>query len=166
MLDINMISKACVKLDGYADCIPVVSSATNLIDLFLKYVFRPCVGQARLENSHYFAYLEGKTGARSVILLIPVVGNVLIALLDHSSAKDAKYYEALAKQSTSYDAVVFYLKATQRGSIEGGYEVGSSLLSGDRGVNQNTERARVYLRFAAARGHGGAQEALGRLPPR
>ena len=35
-----------------------------------------------LRNSHYFAYLETKTSSRSIILIVPVLGNLLIAIQD------------------------------------------------------------------------------------
>ncbi len=82
MLQITPFSSACVKADSYADYIPFVSTISNIVDIFLKYVFQPCYGESNLQNNHFFAYLETKHLLRSIILLIPVLGNALTAGID------------------------------------------------------------------------------------
>lgn len=157
----------CVKLDTYADYIPVVSSITNLVDLFLKYVFRPCVGEAQLQNNHYFAYLDTKTWLRSITLLVPVIGNILIAIIDIYSAIRAEELQGLAahlnRPEEAGNAVQLYNEAYFWGSVEAKYQLGSRLLSGKGLTITDPVMAKKFLRAAAALGHPRAQEALSAL---
>lgn len=49
-MNITSFSTVCVNFDRYADYVPIVSSVTNLIDLFLKYVIRPCLSETNLKQ--------------------------------------------------------------------------------------------------------------------
>ena len=139
MLKIDWFSTACVKVDTYANYIPFISSVTNLIGLFLKYVFKPCVNQAKVYNYQYFVFLEDKKLLRFIVLIIPVLGNILIALVDiwcQSEAKKMEKYASFLKNSDEankaskfYLAATFYDSLLTEGSTNAKYKIGCRLLS-------------------------------------
>lgn len=80
MMNATRLSTFCVNFDYYADYVPVISSFTNLIDLFLKYAVHPCLSKTNLKQNHYFTYLYTKSPKRCLCLLIPFIGNIFIAI--------------------------------------------------------------------------------------
>lgn len=186
MLNITPCSTACVKLRCYADYAPVASFILNLGDVFLKYAFRPCVGEARLQDNHYFAYLDTKTWLRFVTLILPVVCYarfdakkwsrpvtwilpvILIAITDLFMAIKAEAIEALASQcgqNDSGNAIRLYYNASHYGSVEAHYVLGNYLWYKIGIKPTYPEKQRIAMikhcwRDAAALGHPQAQEAL------
>ncbi|MBS4168373.1 HEAT repeat domain-containing protein [Parachlamydia sp. AcF125] len=88
-----------LKADQISDYIPGLSTITNSIDLFQKYVVFPSKQKASISNSHYYTYLQQKSFSRCIVLLIPVIGNIIIGIYD------------LAKRKYNYKGTV--LAATQ-----------------------------------------------------
>ncbi|MGK5595475.1 MAG: DUF4116 domain-containing protein [Parachlamydiaceae bacterium] len=78
------INKGFVSLDRVADYIPVVSTISNLTDLFIKTVILPHIKQEKIEKNHYFVHLQEKDLTRSLKLLVPVIGNLIVALKEIS----------------------------------------------------------------------------------
>ncbi len=78
------INSFLVKTDRIFDYIPVFSTVTNLIDIFQKCVILPLMSEEKIKNNHYYTHVKEKNLARCISLLIPVIGNILIALLDVS----------------------------------------------------------------------------------
>lgn len=73
-----------VKTDNICDYIPVISTATNLSYLFQKTVVIPFASDETIVNDHYYQYINEKSFARCITLLIPVVGNIVVGLYDLS----------------------------------------------------------------------------------
>ena len=71
-----------VIADRVCDYIPVVSSLTNLIDIFQKCVILSFKNQITIENNHYYEHLKNKSYIRCIILLIPILGNIIVFILD------------------------------------------------------------------------------------
>jgi hypothetical protein len=71
-----------VTADKICDYIPVVSTATNLINLYQKCVSIPELPERTITESHYFTHLQQKDFERCIILLVPIIGNILIGFLD------------------------------------------------------------------------------------
>ncbi|MCH9633564.1 MAG: hypothetical protein S4CHLAM7_02920 [Chlamydiae bacterium] len=168
MLNITPFSSACVKIDRYLDYVPAVSTLTNLVDIFLKCVYKPSVGESKIQSNHYFAYLNTKSISRSIILTIPILGNILIAAMDLYGAIKAEEFEGLAEHLNAPhevgNAVRLYMQAASFGSVEARYQLGLRLLSGTGGINQIDKPMGIQnLRAAAAVGHVKAQEALASL---
>lgn len=94
-MEINkIINKGFTSLDKVADYIPVISTLSNLTDLFIKSVILPHVKQEKIEKHHYFVHLQEKDLSRSLKLLVPVIGNLIIALKDLSkNVYIKKYYD-------------------------------------------------------------------------
>lgn len=69
------------QLDCVCDYIPFVSTVSNLVDLFYKTVVIPRL-QPETLSDHYWEYLAQKSVVRCVALLVPVLGNLFIALKD------------------------------------------------------------------------------------
>jgi len=165
MLNITPFSSACVKIDRYLDYVPVASALTNLVDIFLKCIYRPCVGESKIQSNHYFAYLDTKPISRSIILIIPILGNILIAAIDIYGAIKAEEFEGLAadlnRPHEAGNAVRLYNQAAIFGSTEARYQLGCRLLSGTGGINRvDRPMSTRNLRAAAALGHVKAQQAL------
>lgn len=68
------------KIDQRLDYVPVVSTVTNLVNLFLKHVYIPGVDEGRISNDRflYHHYLQNKGSKRCLLLLLPVVGNIMV----------------------------------------------------------------------------------------
>lgn len=174
-LNITSCSTACVNADKYLAYVPVASTATNLIDLFLKYAVAPCLNPDSLATSHYFTYLETKSLGRTLTLLIPVLGNILIGLYDLYADIKGGITERgiIPKIMTRAGQINEYRIAADRGHKESCYKLGCLLL-GDPVFGDYLEpesspaipcpaEAKKYLRMAAALGHAEANARLGTL---
>lgn len=157
MLTFTARSTFCVNLDRCSDYIPIASSITNLTDLFLKHVFRPCIGETKVENIHYFVHLETKSSMRCVMLLFPILGNLFILLIDTWNALKAQELESLAKaldkESEAANRIQLYDQAAMLGSKEGLYQVAVAHISGQGLTKKDPQLAEKLLRRAAALGH-------------
>lgn len=76
-----------VKADRLCDRIPVVSTLTNLTVLFQKCVVLPFMKNESVAGSHYYTHLKNKPLLRSVVLLLPLVGNIAVGIYDFLSMK-------------------------------------------------------------------------------
>ena len=56
----------------YCDYIPVISTVTNLVHLFVLNVFVP----EDEEETHYYAYLHQEGAAALWLKCIPIIGNI------------------------------------------------------------------------------------------
>ena len=74
-------SELYVLADRVCDYVPVVSTFVNLYDLFAKYAL---LSEPTHEASMdvYTVYIQRKSVFRCITLLIPVIGNLSIAVLD------------------------------------------------------------------------------------
>ena len=173
MLHITDFSSACVTFDTYADYVPVLSSVTNLTDLFLKYVVYPSTSESTRESSHYFAYLQTKSRLRSIVSTIPVLGNVIAIIVDIANSifakacvNDAKKYDSMGDTfsvgNPSYYAIAtkHYTSALRKGSKEAAYQIGLRFRTGKGLKHANPDLSIKYLRIAAVRGHIEAQNEL------
>ncbi len=75
---ITPISKFFINADKFCDNVPLLSTASNLINLFQKCVLS-CIPNRIILKSHYYAYLTQKSFSRCFLLLIPLVGKFLIS---------------------------------------------------------------------------------------
>ncbi len=73
------------RIDHVCDYIPIVSTVTNLIDLFQKYI---CMPRSE-EKNYYFVHLQEKSVLRSLVLLVPLVGNIVIIIYDFKNNIDS-----------------------------------------------------------------------------
>lgn len=73
-------NKKLVKLYFYCDYVPVVSIATNIVDLFVKTVILPYKSAVDIEKNHYYTHLKYKDEYRCLALLIfPMMTNLWLA---------------------------------------------------------------------------------------
>lgn len=88
-----MISKqsGCfLSVDNAYDYVPFVSTLSSSIDLFKKYVLLNFSSKQFVEKNHYYTQLKRKSIFLSIILLIPVIGNLTVFVYD---LKYSKYNE-------------------------------------------------------------------------
>lgn len=90
-----------VKADNACDYIPVVSTVTNLTDIFQKCAVLPFVNKENNANSRYYAHLKSKSLSRSIILLVPVLGNLIIGIYDFTNRKYSS--KSFALSAIKYD---------------------------------------------------------------
>jgi hypothetical protein len=74
------VSSLLVKVDLLCDYIPLVSTASNLIDLFQKYVVLPFL--AKETSNRYYQHLQQKSFFRCIALIIPILGNIIVGIYD------------------------------------------------------------------------------------
>lgn len=76
------VSSLLVKADRLCDYIPLVSTVSNLIDLFQKYVVLPFLHQDTIKASRYYQHLQQKSFLRCIALIIPILGNIIVGIYD------------------------------------------------------------------------------------
>lgn len=103
---VNISSHTLIKSDNICDYIPVISTLSNLTDLFLKYVRIPLANHTlppfNRSPSPYYKHLKEKHTLRCVTLLTPFIGNVIVLIYDcarkilQTAFNNAKFIESTA----------------------------------------------------------------------
>lgn len=106
---INGIGRFFVKTDNVCDYIPVVSTVSVLTDLLIRGVVFPFMNKDTINNNCYFTHLKDKSVARSIPLLIPVIGNLIVCIYDFKSRKhndrDESLVEVVVEDAVEVDDV-------------------------------------------------------------
>ena len=97
----NNVSNLLVKADCFCDYIPLVSSVTNLVDIFQKCVVIPFLNKATIDSNPYYTHINKKSFNRCLLLVIPIFGSILIGIYDFSNRKDKIIYKRLSDISSS-----------------------------------------------------------------
>lgn len=97
----NLISNMFLSVDNYCDYIPGASTVTSLVDIFEKCVIVPFINKETRENSPYLTHIHEKSLVRSLVLLIPGLGNFIVGIYD------------LAQRNEDYDNPNHVLEAVQ-----------------------------------------------------
>jgi hypothetical protein len=91
---VTLPSKILIGMDDVFDYIPLVSTLTNLVDIFIKYVILPHLSAESVQNNHYYSHLEQKQLWRCLVLSIPCgIGNLALGIYDfcHRKWNDKAY---------------------------------------------------------------------------
>lgn len=83
------IEQKWINEDHIFDKIPVFSTFSNLVDLFQKYHFK---GITETKYPLYTRYIEQKKTWKCLLLLIPIIGNIVVALAELREARREKQY--------------------------------------------------------------------------
>jgi tetratricopeptide (TPR) repeat protein len=87
------------QTDKICDYIPVVSSATNLIDLFQKAVFIPQMNPNEIKQNQYYDVMNNKSVWRCLcLLLFPGLSNLVVAISDYCKLKEIDHDFIRSKQ--------------------------------------------------------------------
>jgi hypothetical protein len=81
-MQITCCSSLLVSTDNYSSYVPFLSTITNIVDLYQKYVVMPRMQKEEIWASHYYTHLSQKSYARCIFLLVPIIGNIFIGLFD------------------------------------------------------------------------------------
>lgn len=65
-----------VKASELCDCVPLVSTVSNIFHLFQKAFILPLLQQSTISNSPYYTYLDRKSFSRCALQAIPLIGNI------------------------------------------------------------------------------------------
>jgi hypothetical protein len=78
-------------LDRLSDYTPFISTVKSLYILFQKHALIPFLDKDKVQKSPYYTYMKNTDTVRSVTLLIPILGNILVFFYDKdkSAAKEA-----------------------------------------------------------------------------
>lgn len=117
-MNVNFIYPRLIDLDIFLDKIPFASTVSNLINLFQKYVFKK-VDPATINQNRYFKYINEKSISRCVVLLIPVFGNIIIALYDKRQREKDQEGVAFLDALKTDDSIL----ANAKGEFLDNYEV-------------------------------------------
>lgn len=79
-----MINNISIKIDKTFEYIPFVSTVNSIVALFNKYVVFPYLERTTIDSNPYFKHIDQKNAYRTVTLLFPFLGNLLVALFDYS----------------------------------------------------------------------------------
>ena len=71
-------------VDTISDYTPIVSTVKSIVVLFFNYLVLPFLDEETIQNSHFYTYIEekGEDVLRNFLLLIPIIGNIAVAILD------------------------------------------------------------------------------------
>lgn len=92
-----------IKIDQYSDYVPVWSTVTNLIAIFEKYVGNWICCQTSSEDHEYCKYIQDKSYRRCALLLLPIIGNVVIAIYDFFMMYNSGATQELDEEAREYD---------------------------------------------------------------
>lgn len=81
----EIINRAFIEFDKFCDYIPFISILSNSVDIIAKSILMTFSSTSTSTN-HHFKYLREKNFYRCIILLIPIFGNIYIALYDSYKA--------------------------------------------------------------------------------
>lgn len=81
-MKIERSPECLTAVDNFCDYVPVISSASAILTVFLKCVVFPRKGITAGSDNHFFRHLHHKSFTRLAVISIPVIGNILIALFD------------------------------------------------------------------------------------
>jgi hypothetical protein len=92
-MQISTLAKLYIFIDRHADYVPLASTVTSLIDIFQKVAIQTFKPIENPSSHYYYSYLNKKSFKRCSILLIPVLGNIVVAILDFAQqrCKDPSY---------------------------------------------------------------------------
>jgi hypothetical protein len=76
------INNALIWIDRACDYVPVVSTITNLVDIFEKCAFSGCCSSKSINSNRYFSHVNDKSSLRCVVLLVPILGNIIVGIND------------------------------------------------------------------------------------
>ncbi|MBS4168461.1 HEAT repeat domain-containing protein [Parachlamydia sp. AcF125] len=148
-----------LKVDQVSDYIPGISTITNLVDLFQKCAVLPSKQKANISKSHYYTYIQQKSFARCGVLLIPVIGNIIVATYDFAKSKYNQRDATLAiAQSVSLSTPNQHSpKFTPKGSaVDKGRWLGKhaeSLVMGKREARVSNSVQQAYSKSTVAAGY-------------
>jgi hypothetical protein len=75
------LTSSLITIDRYADYIPVVSSITNLVNLFQKAVVIPLLNACHMQKNRYYTHLDGKSFSQCLkLIFLPIISNVITIL--------------------------------------------------------------------------------------
>jgi hypothetical protein len=84
------------------DHVPVISTVKNLGDIFAKCVWRPDLETLSTHAKTYYEHIIDKSYLRCVLLLIPVIGNLLVWVMDLETETED---EAIKKDQDICDTI-------------------------------------------------------------
>ncbi len=169
-----------IQWDQTVDRLPFLSTATNLLDIFIKCVLS-LVGTEIIAKNRYYTYLNDKSFSKCVVLLFPFFGSILIFLHEFYAAHEAKKLFEIAEQYADDDlsddkiAVKLFEKAALGGSPQALCSLGIAYEEGLLGLTVDPGKALFlyqqaachedinaifYLAVAYEKGHWGLQASL------
>lgn len=75
------------NLDHYADYIPVLSTVTNIVAIFLRCLGPKAFSKDTIQYSPFLAQVMKKEYSRSIPLLIPIIGQIYVFLMPTATKK-------------------------------------------------------------------------------
>lgn len=116
------VSRCFIEMDKVCDNIPVVSTITNLIGLFQKYVLFPPLGPCCCAcgwwSNRYVRHLQKKHFARYIILLIPIFGNLCVGIYDFIAHKKYCNKKFVLKEIQKNPSALKYASSKLKNDIE------------------------------------------------
>ncbi len=107
------ISNVLTIADAYLDYIPVISTLTNLINIFQKYIVRPLLEPAT-QKSRYYQHIHAKKCSYCLLLLIPVLGNIIVPLLKYRNQQNKKTDQEPLQKSASLESGAVFPKGIKK----------------------------------------------------
>ncbi len=97
-----MAPTSLIQIDNICDYIPIVSTISNITDIFLKY--SKSEESTEFNSNHYYDHIQNKDIKRCVVLIVPVFGNIGVAIYDFGKYCQKKYREHYNKKIPLVDS--------------------------------------------------------------
>lgn len=101
---VQKVENILITIDHYSDYVPFWSSVTNLVDIFEKGLGEWVCGTEALKEHEYCKYIHDKPYWRCTLLILPIIGNVIIAIYDYF---EMRYEEKVKKLDEEAEARLF-----------------------------------------------------------
>jgi len=75
-------SRMLTHIDMFFDYVPFISTVTNIVNIFQKFLIIPFIDKDYLKESHYFFHIQNKGLFRCVLLIVPILGNLIVIGVD------------------------------------------------------------------------------------
>ena len=90
-----------LEINNNLDYIPIISTINSLTYLFKRCIISSIQKNVSILNKHHFDNLHKKSFSRSLLLLVPVLGNITVGIYDFFS--HISYQKKIAMQLSHLD---------------------------------------------------------------
>jgi hypothetical protein len=70
------------RIDHYSEYVPIISYITLFVNAIQDKLIIPKMESNQVYENKYFSHIKSKSTTRKIVLLVPLIGNIIVAVLD------------------------------------------------------------------------------------